>query len=180
MQLEIRSVRPSDAEAISTIYQDPEVYAGVLGLPYSYSTEEEWRSRLEQNSSGTADLVLAAIVYGRIVGTAGLHSLSKSVRRRHCMGIGIGIASEFQNQGIGSKLLQALCEYADNWAQVLRIELTVYTDNKRAIALYQKFGFAIEGTHSAFALRAGQYVDAYSMARLHPHPPLLPSVVESD
>ena len=39
---------------------------------------------------------------------------------------------------------------------VLRIELTVYTDNAAAIALYRKFGFEIEGTHRAYALRDGR------------------------
>ncbi|MBI3369309.1 MAG: GNAT family N-acetyltransferase, partial [Burkholderiales bacterium] len=62
-------------------------------------------------------------------------------------------------------------DYADGWAQVLRIELHVYTDNARAIALYRRFGFVQEGCHRGHALREGQYVDSYSMARLHPNPP---------
>ena len=53
----------------------------------------------------------------------------------------------------------------------LRIELIVFTDNAAAIALYRKFGFELEGTHRAYALRDGRYVDALAMARLHPNPP---------
>jgi len=34
------------------------------------------------------------------------------------------------------------------------------------IALYEKFGFEIEGTHPRFAFRNGKYVAAYSMARV--------------
>jgi putative acetyltransferase len=34
------------------------------------------------------------------------------------------------------------------------------------IALYEKFGFEIEGTHRRLAFRNGEYVDGYSMARL--------------
>jgi putative acetyltransferase len=41
-------------------------------------------------------------------------------------------------------------------------------DNAAGIALYEKFGFEIEGTHRRFAFRDGEYVDAYSMARLKP------------
>jgi putative acetyltransferase len=37
-----------------------------------------------------------------------------------------------------------------------------------AIALYRKFGFDLEGTHKAYALRNGEYVDAHFMARLKP------------
>jgi len=36
------------------------------------------------------------------------------------------------------------------------------------IALYEKFGFEVEGTHRRLAFRDGEYVDAYSMARLKP------------
>jgi putative acetyltransferase len=64
-----------------------------------------------------------------------------------------------------------LCDYADRWAGVLRIELTVYTDNEVALRLYRNFGFEIEGTMRAYALRDGEFVDTYAMARLHPNPP---------
>jgi len=47
-----------------------------------------------------------------------------------------------------------------------RIELTVFADNPAAVALYKKFGFEIEGTGRNFALRNGEYVDAYYMARM--------------
>jgi putative acetyltransferase len=47
-----------------------------------------------------------------------------------------------------------------------RLDLRVYVDNAPAIALYEKFGFEIEGTHKRFAFRKGQYVDAHVMARL--------------
>jgi hypothetical protein len=38
--------------------------------------------------------------------------------------------------------------------------------NAAAIALYEKFGFEMEGTHRRYAFRDGAYVDAYSMARI--------------
>jgi putative acetyltransferase len=69
--------------------------------------------------------------------------------------------------------MQALCDYADGWAQILRIELTVFADNQRAIALYESCGFRREGLHRGFALRHGRYEDVLTMARLHPSPPAL-------
>jgi hypothetical protein len=55
---------------------------------------------------------------------------------------------------------------ADRWLGLRRLELTCYVDNTPALALYRRFGFEVEGTHRAYALRDGRYVDAYSMARL--------------
>ena len=85
--------------------------------------------------------------------------------------IGVSVGAAAQRQGVGTALMQALCDYADRWMGVLRIELTVYVDNAAAIALYRKFGFETEGRHRGYALRDGRYVDALAMARLHPSPP---------
>ena len=67
--------------------------------------------------------------------------------------------------------MTAICEHADRWVGALRIELTVFADNAAAVHLYRKFGFEIEGTFKAYALRDGVYADVVSMARLHPSPP---------
>ena len=46
------------------------------------------------------------------------------------------------------------------------IELEVYTDNEKAINLYKKFGFKVEGTLKDYVFGEGKYIDAYTMARL--------------
>jgi L-phenylalanine/L-methionine N-acetyltransferase len=174
MQPIIRRAKPGDAAAIARFYSDPEVFGGVLQMPFP--TEELWRERIERgNKDASADIMLVAEVGGQAVATAGLHATMAAVRRRHAMGLGIGVSKEHQNKGVGKALMAALIDYADNWAHILRIELTVYTDNARAVALYKQFGFVLEGTHRAYALRGGRYVDTYSMARLHPNPPALPA-----
>jgi putative acetyltransferase len=170
----IRRARPTDAEAIARIMNEPGVYAGTLQLPHTDA--EIWRTRLaDQLTAGRAEISIVAEIDGEVVGSAGLHPVSPATRRRHAMGLGISVATAWQGQGVGRKLIAALCEYADRWAGVLRIELTVFCDNPRAIALYRSFDFQIEGTHTAYALRDGVYVDTYSMARLHPDPPQLPA-----
>lgn len=59
-----------------------------------------------------------------------------------------------------------MIDLADNWLNLYRLEMTVYTDNDKAIKLYQKFGFNIEGEAVNFAFRNGQFVNAYYMARI--------------
>ena len=78
----------------------------------------------------------------------------------------MAVHQDYQRQGIGSQLLAAVIDLAENWLGVHRLELTVFTDNAAAIHLYQKHGFEIEGEARQFALRAGQYVNAYYMARI--------------
>jgi putative acetyltransferase len=62
--------------------------------------------------------------------------------------------------------MEAALDLADNWLNHTRVELHVYVDNAPAIALYEKFGFEVEGMHRRFVFRNGEYVDGYSMARL--------------
>jgi putative acetyltransferase len=169
----IRRPRPDDAAALVVTMGDPEVLAGLLQLPYP--TEALWKKRIEEMPVGptTAELFVVAERGGLVVGNAGVHP-TPQVRRRHAAFIGMAVARHAQGQGVGKALMSALIDWSDNWAQLLRLELTVFVDNPAAIALYSKFGFEIEGTHRAYALRDGRYADVHAMARLHPDPPALP------
>ena len=88
------------------------------------------------------------------------------IRRSHSGSIGMGVAVAWQGKGVGSRLLGELLDIADNWMNLRRVELTVYTDNAPALALYRKFGFETEGEMRDYAVRDGRFVDVYSMARL--------------
>jgi putative acetyltransferase len=170
MSITIRRASPKDAAAYARFMGHPEVYAALMQLPFT--DEEIWRTRLSEGSApGKTDLPLAAEVHGEVVGSAGLHPVGPALRRRHALTLGISVAPEAQGRGVGSALMAAMCDYADNWVGALRMELTVYTDNERAIGLYRKFGFEIEGTFRGYAMRDGRFADAYAMARFHPNPP---------
>ncbi len=59
-----------------------------------------------------------------------------------------------------------IIDVADNWLNLKRLALTVYSDNERAIRLYEEYGFEREGLLRSDTFRAGQYVDVLTMARL--------------
>ena len=169
--LTVRRARPTDAADMARVMADDSVYANLMQLPFP--SEAMWRARLEEMAApASTALLLVAERGGRLVGSTGLHP-AVQIRRRHTAMLGISVDPACQRQGVGSALMQAVCDYADGWAQILRIELTVFADNAGAIALYQRFGFRHEGTHVAFAMRQGAYHDVHSMARLHPKPPQL-------
>jgi putative acetyltransferase len=125
-----------------------------------------WRKRLSEPSEDLFSLV--ACVDGEVVGNLGLETNATRWRMRHTGRIGMAVRDDWQGKGVGSALMEAALDLADNWLNLTRIELHVYVDNAAGIALYEKFGFEIEGTHRRFAFRDGEYVDAYSMARLKP------------
>jgi L-phenylalanine/L-methionine N-acetyltransferase len=158
--LTIRATRPGDAEALADLMNQPGFRCGTLRLPYH--SPEEVRAWIERDWKGALSLV--AELEGRIVGQAGLRM--HSGRRMHAGQIGMGVHDAWQGRGIGRALLAALVEAADRWLNLRRLELTVFTDNAPAIALYRSFGFELEGTHRDFAFRDGAFADAHAMARI--------------
>ena len=162
MTIKIRATEPTDFDAIRETMAQPFAYAGTLQVPMP--SAEMWRKRLAELPAGDHSLV--AEVDGKVVGNIGLHAIQKTRRRAHVAAIGMAVHDAWQGKGVGSALMKAAVDLADNWLQFTRIELTVYTDNVAALALYKKFGFEIEGTHKQYAFRNGAYVDSYSMARI--------------
>ena len=60
-----------------------------------------------------------------------------------------------------------MLEHALQWSrekQLRRVELTVHTSNQRAIDVYKRCGFKVEGIRQSSLLVDGQYVDEYLMA----------------
>lgn len=169
-ELVIRRAEPSDAEGIAATFRSRQASMGTLQNPYP--SIAQWTERLSQNA--VRNYVLVALAGDDIVGHAGLHG-SENPRRAHAWGLGMSVRDDWHNRRVGTRLMEALIDLADNWLGALRIELTVYVNNEHALKLYRRFGFEIEGTHRAYSLRDGQYTDTYAMARLHPHPPQLPA-----
>ena len=159
--INVRAREPRDIEAVHEVMSCPGVTRGTMQLPYRSlegRREQYAQPRLETHS-------LVAEIDSRVIGVLGLHIESPS-RRRHVGSIGMAVHDDFQGQGVGSALMAAMINLADNWLNLRRIELEVYTDNAPAIRLYEKFGFVTEGTMRDYAFRDGQYVDAYKMARV--------------
>lgn len=85
----------------------------------------------------------------------------------HLGELGMGVMAQWRGVGIGRQLLAATVAAADA-ERFLRIELSVHSDNLRAIALYRGLGFVEEGRKLKARLKAAVPVDVVLMARLRP------------
>jgi L-phenylalanine/L-methionine N-acetyltransferase len=157
----VRLLESKDLTQLPDLYADQQVYTNTLQLPYA--APDQWRDMLAR--PGHTSLV--AVRGEDLLGHTGVDMLQRQ-RRRHVATFGIGVKAAARGQGVGTALVKAAVDLCDNWANITRIELQVYTDNDAAIALYQKFGFVIEGTHRHYAIRDGALVDAHFMARIKP------------
>lgn len=129
-------------EGLTALYNDPAVARQVLQMPYQ--SVEQRLKRLHDSVDDDRLLILVALHQGDVIGSASLEQHPR-IRRSHSGSIGMGVAVAWQGKGVGSRLLGELLDIADNWMNLRRVELTVYTDNAPALALYRKFGFETEG-----------------------------------
>jgi putative acetyltransferase len=156
----IRALEPQDIPDLTEAWNQPQAYAGTLQLPFT-SVD----ARQKRTASMPAEVIrLVAEIEGKVIGMIFLDRFAN--RRSHAGSIGMAVHDAYAGRGVGTALMAAVVDLADNWLQLKRLELGVYTDNARAIALYERFGFEREGVSRAFAWRNGAYADALNMARL--------------
>lgn len=160
MDVEVRRAEPSDARGVKEIYACKSAYEDTLQLPHP--SIGLWEKRLASISDNV--YMYVALLDGEVIGTLGLE-VCENPRRRHVGSLGMGVKDKAQGSGVGTALLSTAIDLADNWLDLRRLELTVYVDNQRAIDLYKRFGFDIEGEAKDFAFRGGEYVGAFYMAR---------------
>ena len=161
----VRRATPDDAEAFQHLFDAPLARWGTLQVPFM--SPEMRRKRLTDVPDGTYPL--AAVADGEVVGQLTLHAVtSSSPRRRHAGAFGMAVRDDWHGRGVGTALMQAMIDLADNWLNLHRLELEVFVDNEPAIHLYQKFGFVVEGRLVDYAFRDGAYADVFVMGRIRP------------
>lgn len=166
MEILIRPVETKDAPAINSIRREHGVMENMLAYPSERAARMEGIIRnLDDNSHEFVAVAVHEDGTEEIAGMAGLH-VGQSPRLRHSAGIGIMVAGKFQGQGVGRRLMETLLDMADNWLMLARVELEVYTDNQKAIHLYEKMGFEIEGVRRKASVRNGVLADEYLMSRI--------------
>lgn len=165
MQFVIRPAQRSDAAGMYALRIMPGVMENTLGGPYVRLCDTQ--AFLDAMDANSFQFVAEtqADAGPLIIGAAGLQ-IPANPRLRHKGAAGFMVHRDYQGQGVGSALMEAVLDVADNWLRLVRVELGVYTDNIRAIGLYEKYGFMREGVRRKSAIRGGQYVDEAIMARV--------------
>ncbi|AIF42962.1 GNAT family N-acetyltransferase [Virgibacillus sp. SK37] len=125
---------------------------------------EQQREKLKQLQQQSNSTILVAEMDNKLVGY--VIAIGGSTRRtEHTAYLVVGILKAYRGKGIGSALFTNMTEWAEK-NKLLRLELTVVTENKAGIALYKKSGFAIEGTKRMSLIINGEGYDEYYMAKL--------------
>ncbi|HVZ94379.1 MAG TPA: GNAT family N-acetyltransferase [Phycisphaerales bacterium] len=135
--------------------------------------EEKLRPWIDGDHSGVKGLQLVAVdERGEIAGAARVRRASPK-RVRHNATLSVGVKPSWQGLGVGRALMVAMidwcrgCSHTNAAAKtggVTRVDLCVFANNARAIALYESLGFARVGVRHGFVrFEDGRCVDDYLM-----------------
>ena len=152
--LTVRSVSAADAETYckfkNTTYRETHFLA---------RDPEEGHYELEKVRNGLA-------ACEEQVGDVAVCCVKNALKTRHRAVMGISIEQKYWGCGLGHFLMQMAVDQtrANGFEQ---LELGVYSDNARAIHLYEKFGFERYGIQPrAFKLKDGTYRDEIIMVKM--------------
>jgi RimJ/RimL family protein N-acetyltransferase len=161
----VRPATPGDAAALLELklLLDEETSFMLLEPGERRETAADYERRLRAGAGGSSVVLVAedaGVLAGYVEATGG-----EFRRNRHCAHVVIGVRRASSGRGIGTALLGAL----DAWARkqgLRRLELTVMTHNDRAVDLYRRCGFELEGTRRRSLLVDGRFVDELMLAKL--------------
>ena len=160
MNMIIEKAKPEDARAILDHLkrvggESDNLSFGAEGLPFSVEDEYKY---IESVSNAKNSAYLLAKESGNIIGDCSISGLSR--RFSHRGELGITVAKEYWNMGVGSALLSRALYIAKSELELEVISLVVRSDSKAAIHLYKKMGFQYIGTSEKYFKNDAKYFSA--------------------
>ena len=163
----LREINKNDMKIVNTWRNDPELI-DFLGAPFRFINEEVDNNWFDQYMRSRMNAVRCAIVEhdkpDEILGMISLLNINY-VNRTGQLHIMIG-RSENREKGMGTFAVNAMLKHAFNHLNLHRVELDVLENNDRAIHLYKKCGFAVEGVKRESNYKNGRYLNVVIMGIL--------------
>lgn len=161
--LYIRELNSKDAEEVlkytNNVGRESDFLTfGSEGIPFTIDQEKIF---LRNTQETKRNYMLGGFIKDRLVSVVNISSSQKD-RLSHKADIGISVLKEFWNIGVGSRMMEfiiSLCRKDD----FRKIDLLVNEENKRAIKLYEKYGFIKEGLLSRDIQIDGVFYSSYHM-----------------
>jgi RimJ/RimL family protein N-acetyltransferase len=160
----LRALEPEDEPSLHAWVNDPVVTEYLsLRYPFSHRQESDYIASVSTGSE-SAQFGIVTLDEGRLVGDIGLHH-GHPENRCATLGIMIGDRSRW-GMGYGTDAVRTVCRFGFEVMNLHRIELEVFLDNSRAIAVYERVGFQHEGRRREAAYKGGRYHDSLVMGLL--------------
>jgi RimJ/RimL family protein N-acetyltransferase len=136
----------------------------VLTTPEEYTiTPEQEKEWIRKGNEDPNNIILIAVVENKVVGLLDFFAKARK-KISHTGEFGVSVHPDYQEKGIGRRMIEALLEWAKKNQQIEKVCLQVFETNGHAIHLYKSLGFVEEGREVKAAKQAsGQYIDIIRM-----------------
>jgi len=161
----LRCPEPKDVEFLYEYRNNWEVIQGLGGFSSGYSRKDilDW-IEFHRNKRDEILWTIAKKNDDTCLGHVGYYKIDYRVR---CAEFAIMLGNkECWGKGLGKRITYAVINYGFSELNLHRVYLTVLKTNERAISLYEKLGFKIEGIHRDEQFRNGCYIDTIVMGIL--------------
>ncbi|MFF9451538.1 GNAT family N-acetyltransferase [Streptomyces flaveolus] len=160
----LRPFAEADAERMWEIVNDPEVVRFTFP-PDSELTPERLRGWYGSRGAqpDRLDLAVTDPADGELLGEVVLYEWDPA--NRSCTFRTL-IGPRGRGRGVGTEATRLIVGHAFEQLGLHRVQLEVYGDNHRALRVYEKAGFVVEGVRREAAWRDGEWVDEVLMAVL--------------
>ncbi|MGV9287642.1 GNAT family N-acetyltransferase [Streptomyces sp. NPDC003719] len=160
----LRPFTEADAEPMWEIINDPEVVRFTFP-PGSALTPERLRAWYGSRAAphDRLDLAVTDPADGELLGEVVLYEWDPA--HRSCTFRTL-VGPRGRGRGIGTEATRLIVGHGFERLGLHRIQLEVYGTNRRALRVYEKAGFVVEGVRREAAWRDGEWVDEVLMAVL--------------
>ena len=162
-------IREADIEDAKNVIEYIKIVSDETDFLISDSSERNFTVRKEKEflqniQSSILEKIFLFEIENKIVGMCSIEGINK-IRIKHRVDLAITVLKNYWGNKIGEKLIDYAIDYCKSNC-IKKIELTVRIDNERALKLYKKFGFEIEGEIKNFIYLNGNYYNCYFMGLL--------------
>lgn len=162
-------IREADIEDAENVIEYIKIVSDETDFLISDSSERNFTVRKEKEflqniQSSILEKIFLFEIENKIVGMCSIEGINK-IRIKHRVDMAITVLKNYWGNKIGEKLIDYAIDYCKSNC-IKKIELTVRIDNERALKLYKKFGFEIEGEIKNFIYLNGNYYNCYYMGLL--------------
>lgn len=160
-KIRLTAVSQEDLPTITHWYEDTGFSRLFDAKPALPKSKAQWTNWLEKSEKDRDSYLFAIrrVEDDFLIGIAELDGILWT--HQNCwLSIGIGERANW-GQGYGREAVELTLRYAFNELNMHRVQLTVFSYNERAIALYEGLGFTREGIYREHLHRDGRHYDMY-------------------
>jgi RimJ/RimL family protein N-acetyltransferase len=161
----LRLVEEQDLPLLVSWRNTPTIWANFFNkFPLSTAGQRGWFASLVANQSKKLFIICAA-EDDEPIGTIGLDNIDFANQSVEFGNILIG-KQEYVGKGYATEATRLMLSYCFSRLNMNRVYLVVYADNARAINLYERCGFKVEGTLREAQFADGVFKDVLAMSIL--------------